>query len=43
MAEVLLRFTAPVKSDDGDLYVPQACGGVADDVRRISRLLRKST
>lgn len=31
MAEVLVRFTAPVKSEDGDLYMPQACGGIADD------------
>lgn len=31
MAEVLVRFTTPVKSEDGELYSPQACGGVADD------------
>lgn len=31
MAEVLVQFTTPVKSDDGELYVAKACGGIADD------------
>ena len=31
MAEVLVRFTERIAADDGISYLPQACGGVADD------------
>jgi hypothetical protein len=31
MAEVLVRFTEPVRAADGQLYSAQACGGVASD------------
>lgn len=31
MAEVLVKFTAPVKSENGDLYLAQACGGPNED------------
>jgi hypothetical protein len=31
MAEVLVRYTARVVGEDGTSYLPQACGGVADD------------
>jgi hypothetical protein len=31
MAEVLVKFTTPVRSEDGQLYMAQACGGTADD------------
>ena len=31
MAEVLVKFTEPVRGGDGRLYDAQACGGVADD------------
>lgn len=31
MAEVLVKFTTSVKSEDGELYMPQACGGIAED------------
>jgi len=31
MAEVLVRFTEPVRGSDGREYSAQACGGVADD------------
>jgi hypothetical protein len=31
MAEVLVRYTATIRNDDGTLWTPQACGGVADD------------
>ena len=31
MAEVLVRFTERVAADGGALYLPQACGGIADD------------
>lgn len=31
MAEVLVQFTTPVKSEDGVLYMPRAWGGIADD------------
>jgi hypothetical protein len=31
MAEVLVRFVAEVIGEDGERYIPQACGGVADD------------
>ena len=31
MSEVLVRFTERIASDDGTSYLPQACGGVADD------------
>ncbi len=29
--EVLVRFSAHVTGSDGIAYIPQACGGVADD------------
>jgi hypothetical protein len=31
MAEVLVKFTEPVRASDGRLYSAQACGRVADD------------
>ena len=31
MAEVLVRFTERVAGADGASYLPQACGGIADD------------
>lgn len=31
MSEVLVRFTERVAAHDGTSYLPQACGGVADD------------
>src|ERR1044071_5460528 len=31
MAEVLVRYTATVRGNDGTAWVPQACGGIADD------------
>lgn len=31
MSEVLVRYTASVTGQDGLSYVPQACGGLADD------------
>lgn len=31
MAEVLVRFTTPVRSEAGELYTARACGGTADD------------
>lgn len=31
MAEVLVKFTEPVRGRDGMLYEAQACGGVAED------------
>lgn len=31
MAEVLVKFTEPVRAGDGTPYEAQACGGVADD------------
>lgn len=31
MAEVLVRFTTPVKSEAGDLYEAEACGGISED------------
>jgi hypothetical protein len=31
MAEVLVRYTAVVRGDDGKFWIPQACGGVAKD------------
>ena len=31
MAEVLVRYTAVVRGDDGRFWIPQACGGVAKD------------
>lgn len=31
MAEVLVQFTTPVLSEAGELYKPEACGGVSDD------------
>jgi len=31
MAEVLVRYNAKVRGDDGTLWTPQACGGVAKD------------
>ena len=31
MAEVLVRFTEHIAADDGTLYLPAACGGIADD------------
>ena len=31
MAEVLVRFTERMAADDGTSYLPQACGGIADD------------
>lgn len=31
MAEVLVRFTERMRADDGTTYLPQACGGVAED------------
>lgn len=31
MAEVLVRFTERIAAEDGALYLPQACGGIADD------------
>ena len=31
MAEVLVRYTATIRNDDGTLWIPQACGGVASD------------
>lgn len=31
MAETLVRFTERIAAEDGTSYVPQACGGIADD------------
>ena len=31
MAEVLVRFTEHVVAEDGTAYLPQVCGGLADD------------
>jgi len=31
MAEVLVRFTERIAAEDGTLYLPQACGGIAND------------
>ena len=31
MAEVLVRFTERIAAEDGTMYLPQACGGIADD------------
>jgi len=31
MAEVLVRFTERIAAEDGTRYLPQACGGIADD------------
>lgn len=31
MAEVLVQFTERIAADDGASYLPQACGGIADD------------
>lgn len=31
MAEVLVRFTERIAAEDGTWYLPQACGGIADD------------
>ena len=31
MSEVLVRYTATVRGDDGEEFIPQVCGGVADD------------
>ena len=31
MSEVLVRFTERIAAEDGTLYLPQACGGIADD------------
>ena len=31
MAEVLVRYTAVVRGSDGKFWIPQACGGVAND------------
>jgi hypothetical protein len=31
MAEVLVQFTTPVISEDGHLYMPQACGGISEN------------
>ena len=31
MAEVLVQFTERIAADDGTSYLPQACGGIADD------------
>jgi hypothetical protein len=31
MSEVLVRYTASVTGEDGVTYIPQACGGIADD------------
>jgi hypothetical protein len=31
MAEVLVRYTAVVRGDDGTFWIPQACGGIAKD------------
>ena len=31
MAEVLVRYTATIRHDDGTSWTPQACGGVASD------------
>jgi hypothetical protein len=31
MAEVLVRYTATVRGNDGTEWVPQACAGIADD------------
>ena len=31
MPEVLVRYTERVIADDGTAYLPQACGGIADD------------
>jgi hypothetical protein len=31
MAEVLVRFTERIVAEDGTTYLPQVCGGVADD------------
>jgi hypothetical protein len=31
MAEVLVKFTEPVRGSDGTLYSAQACGGIAED------------
>ena len=31
MAEVLVRYAAVVRGDDGAFWIPQACGGVAKD------------
>jgi hypothetical protein len=32
MAEVLVRYTATVRGKDGVTWVPQACGGIAEDL-----------
>lgn len=34
MAEVLVEFTDPVVSDEGDTYIARACGGELDDTGR---------
>lgn len=31
MSEVLVRYTTTVSGKDGITYIPQACGGIADD------------
>ena len=31
MAELLVRFTERIAAEDGTSYLPQACGGIADD------------
>jgi len=31
MAEVLVRFTERIAAEDGGAYLPQACGGIAED------------
>jgi len=31
MAEVLVRFTEHIVAENGTSYLPQACGGIADD------------
>jgi hypothetical protein len=31
MAEVLVRYTGRILADDGTVFLPQACGGIADD------------
>jgi len=31
MTEVLVRFTERIAAEDGTSYLPQACGGIADD------------
>ena len=31
MAEVLVKFTERIAAEDGTSYLPQACGGIADD------------